>query len=172
MLHRHTGTALVVLAAMLGGAAGGGAMAQPAGEIAEKRSDLDDLKKRIRDLKGKPDTKDEIQVLEKYLQLKEDIADGKRVQKALKYDLLTKLADKYSTLTEDETRCLVVEKKWLATLAERLDSEMQQISQNLTTRVSELAERYAQTLPAIDAEIVELEEKVKSHLQKMGFVWN
>lgn len=50
MLHRHTGTALVVLAAMLGGAACGAAMAQPAGEIAEKRSDLDDLKKRIRDL--------------------------------------------------------------------------------------------------------------------------
>ncbi len=50
MLHRHTGTALVVMAAMLGGALSGAAMAQPAGEIAEKRSDLDDLKKRIRDL--------------------------------------------------------------------------------------------------------------------------
>ncbi|MFA6335169.1 MAG: type I restriction-modification system subunit M [Bacteroidales bacterium] len=127
------------------------------------------VKKRIRDLKGKPDTKDELKILEKYLQLKEDMADGKRVQKALKYDLLIKLADKYKALTEDEIRCLVVEKKWLASLAERLDSEMQQISQNLTTRVSELAERYAQTLPAIDAELVELEEKVKKHLSITGF---
>jgi type I restriction enzyme M protein len=82
---------------------------------------------------------------------------------------LTKLADKYKALTEEETRYLVLEKKWLATLAERLDSEMQQISQNLTTRVSELAERYAQTLSAIDKDIMELEEKVKKHLSLMGF---
>ena len=94
---------------------------------------------------------------------------AKRVQKALKYDLLTKLADKYKTLTEAETRQLVVENKWLGTLAERLDSEMQQISQNLTTRVNELAERYEQTLSVIDADIVDLEENVKKHLIKMGF---
>ncbi len=127
------------------------------------------VKKRIRDLNGNAAAKAEIKVLEKYLQLKEDMADGKRVQKALKYELLTKLVDKYKVLTEDETRYLVLEKKWLATLAERLDSEMQQISQNLTTRVSELAERYAQTLSAIDADIVDLEEKVKKHLSIMGF---
>ena len=127
------------------------------------------VKKRIRDLKSNPANKAEIQLLEKYLHLKEDMADGKRVQKALKYELLTRLVDKYKALTVDETRYLVVEKKWLASLAERLDSEMQQISQNLTTRVSELAERYAQTLTAIDMEIVDLEEKVKKHLSTMGF---
>lgn len=130
------------------------------------------VKKRIRDLKGKPDAKAEIKVLEKYLAIKEDIADGKRVQKALKYELLEMLVKKYDNLTEAETKQLVVENKWMATLAALLESEMQQISLNLTSRVSELAERYAQTLSAIDAEIVDLEEKVKSHLQKMGFVWN
>lgn len=127
------------------------------------------IKKRIRDLKGKPDAKAEIKVLEKYLTLKEDIADGKRVQKALKYELLEMLVKKYAALTEDETRRLVVENKWLATLAALLESEMQQISQNLTTRVSELAERYAQTLSDIDADMVNLEEKVKKHLALMGF---
>jgi type I restriction enzyme M protein len=127
------------------------------------------VKKRIKELKGQAAAKEEIKVLEKYLSLKEDIADGKRVQKALKYDLLTKLADKYKALTEAETRQLVVENKWLGTLAERLDSEMQQISQDLTTRVNELAERYEQTLSAIDADIVDLEEKVKKHLTQMGF---
>jgi len=72
-------------------------------------------------------------------------------------------------LTEEETKQLVVEKKWFATLAALLESEMQQISQNLTTCVSKLAERYEQTLSAIDAEIVDLEEKVKKHLALMGF---
>jgi len=127
------------------------------------------VKKRIRDLKDKPDAKAEIKVLEKYLAIKEDIADGKRVQKALKYELLEMLVKKYDSLTEAETKQLVVENKWMATLAALLESEMQQISQNLTTRVSELAERYAQTLSAIDADIVELEEKVRKHLALMGF---
>ena len=79
------------------------------------------------------------------------------------------LVKKYDRLTEAETKQLVVENKWMATLAALLESEMQQISQNLTTRVSELAERYAQTLSVIDAEIVDLEEKVKKHLTLMGF---
>lgn len=127
------------------------------------------IKKRIRDLKGKTDAQAEIKLLEKYLTIKEDIADGKRVQKALKYKLLVMLVTKYENLTEAETKQLVVENKWMATLATLLESEMQQISQNLTTRVSELAERYEQTLSAIDAEIVNLEEKVKKHLALMGF---
>jgi type I restriction enzyme M protein len=46
---------------------------------------------------------------------------------------------------------------------------MLQISQNLTTRVNELAERYEQTLSAIDNDIVDLGEKVKKHLALMGF---
>lgn len=50
MLHRYTRTALVVIAATICGATSERVLAQPAGEIAERRSDLDDLKKRIRDL--------------------------------------------------------------------------------------------------------------------------
>jgi septal ring factor EnvC (AmiA/AmiB activator) len=50
MLHRHTRTALVVIAVAICGATSEQVLAQPAGEIAERRSDLDDLKKRIRDL--------------------------------------------------------------------------------------------------------------------------
>jgi type I restriction enzyme M protein len=127
------------------------------------------VKKRLKELKGKASTKEETKVLERYLELKEDIADGKRVLKALKYELLEMLTKKYDQLTETETRRLVVEKKWFVTMAARLDSEMQQISQNLTTRACELAERYEQTLSTIDADIGDLKEKVKKHLALMGF---
>ena len=127
------------------------------------------IKKRINGLKGKASTKEEIKVLEHYLELKEDIADGKRVLKALKYELLEQLVKKYDQLTETKIKQLVVEKKWSSALAARLDSEMLQISQNLTTRVNELAERYEQTLSAIDNDIVDLGEKVKKHLAIMGF---
>lgn len=129
------------------------------------------VRKKLKDLKGKANAKEEVKVLERYLNLKEEIADAKRVQKVLKYELLTKLVDKYKQLTEAEIKELVIEKKWFATLTSRLDSEMQRISQTLTANISDLAERYGQTLPEIDKEISGLEDKVKQHLASMGFIW-
>lgn len=126
------------------------------------------VKKRIKFL-DKVKEAEEIEVLNKYLQIKEDIADTKRVIKVTKYNLLCKLIDKYNILTEDEIRHLVIEKKWFASLSSRLDREMQCISQNLVGKISELAVRYAETLPQIDAEIGDLEKKVSSHLAMMGF---
>ena len=76
---------------------------------------------------------------------------------------------KYADLAEDDIKRLVIEKKWFAALSARLDSEMQRIGQQLTSKVSALAERYAQTLPEIDAAIADLEAKVAAHLKQMGF---
>lgn len=87
----------------------------------------------------------------------------------MKYNLLTALTVKYANLTEDDIKRLVIERKWFATLSALLDSEMQRIGQQLTSEVSALAERYAQTLPEIDAEIADLESKVAAHLKQMGF---
>lgn len=89
--------------------------------------------------------------------------------KERKYDLLTALVVKYADLSEEEIKRLVIEKKWLASLALRLDGEMQRISQQLTSKVSALAERYAQTLSEIDADIIDLEAKVAAHLKQMGY---
>jgi type I restriction enzyme M protein len=127
------------------------------------------VRKRIKYLKEKADSKAEIKVLERYLDLKSEIADAKRIVKVVKYELLNKLADKYARLTEAEIKELVIEKKWFATLAVRLEDEMQRISQTLTASISDLAERYEQTLPAIDEDIADLEIKVKNHLAAMGF---
>lgn len=126
------------------------------------------IKKRIKTLDKKSDA-DEIAVLMQYLKLKEDISLTKKTLKTLKYNLLTALMVKYADLTEDDIKRLVIEKKWFAALSARLDSEMQRIGQQLTSKVSALAERYAQTLPEIDAAIADLEAKVAAHLKQMGF---
>lgn len=126
------------------------------------------IKKRIKALDKKSDA-DEIAILTQYLKLKEDISLTKKTLKTLKYDLLTALTVKYANLTEDDIKRLVIEKKWFAALSDRLDSEMQRIGQQLTSKVSALAKRYAQTLPEIDAEIADLEAKVAAHLKQMGF---
>lgn len=126
------------------------------------------VKKRIKVLDKKTDA-DEIAVLQKYLDLKGDISLNKKLIKERKYDLLTALVVKYADLSEEEIKRLVIEKKWLASLALRLDGEMQRISQQLTSKVSALAERYAQTLSEIDADIIDLEAKVTAHLKRIGY---
>ncbi|MBQ3198664.1 MAG: type I restriction-modification system subunit M [Alistipes sp.] len=126
------------------------------------------IKKRIKALDKKADA-EEIAVLQKYLNLKGDISLNKKLIKERKYDLLTALLVKYAALSEEDIKRLVIEKKWFASLGSRLDGEMQRISQQLTSKVSALAERYAQTLPEIDAEIDDLEAKVAAHLKQMGY---
>lgn len=126
------------------------------------------IKKRIKALDNKTDA-DELTVLQKYLDLKGDISLNKKLIKERKYDLLTALLVKYAALSEEDIKRLVIEKKWFASLGSRLDGEMQRISQQLTSKVSALAERYAQTLPEIDAEIADLEANVTAHLKQMGY---
>ena len=126
------------------------------------------IKKRIKALDKKADA-EELAVLQKYLDLKGDISLNKKLIKERKYDLLTALLVKYAALSEEDIKRLVIEKKWFASLGSRLDGEMQRISQQLTSKVSALAERYAQTLSEIDTEIADLEAKVAAHLKQMGY---
>jgi len=47
--------------------------------------------------------------------------------------------------------------------------EVDRLSQQLTGRVKELAERYAEPMPEITREVETLTEKVDGQLAKMGF---
>jgi hypothetical protein len=76
---------------------------------------------------------------------------------------------KYSKLTEDDVKALVVDDEWLATLGTAIHGEIDRTEQALTGRVKELAERYATPLPAMTGRVAELETKVAAHLAKMGF---
>ena len=76
-----------------------------------------------------------------------------------------------STLTEEEVKTLVIDDKWLAQLETALAAMLDNVGQRLTTRVKELAERYATPLPELDRRVKELETKVQDHLQRMGFAW-
>jgi type I restriction enzyme M protein len=78
---------------------------------------------------------------------------------------------KYKSLTVAEIKQLVVEDKWMATIENSVKNEMQRISQRLTLRVKELAERYELALPDALNEVKSLEEKVNAHLSKMGYSW-
>lgn len=74
-------------------------------------------------------------------------------------------------LTAAEVKALVVDDKWLATLDAAIHGEMDRVSQQLTQRVKELAERYETPLPRMTSRVAELEAKVNQHLERMGFAW-
>ena len=66
----------------------------------------------------------------------------------------------------------MVDDKWLASLSTAIHGEMDRISQALTQRVKELADRYDTPMPQMASRVAELEARVNRHLEKMGFVWN
>jgi type I restriction enzyme M protein len=95
----------------------------------------------------------------------------KKKLKDAEADLDAKARAHYPTLTEAEIKTLVVEDKWLAALETAINGEVERVSQSLTQRLKELAERYATPMPALTARVDELETKVNRHLEKMGFAW-
>ena len=121
--------------------------------------------------KLKTENAEEIKVLKAYLKLIDDqSAINKKIKEALA-ELDKKVIERYKTLTEDEIKQLVVDDKWMSVLERDVKTEMERISQRLTQRIKELAERYETTLPQQTTEVASLESKVNTHLQKMGFVW-
>jgi type I restriction enzyme M protein len=110
-------------------------------------------------------------VLEDYLALLEKEAEADSRVKEAQKELEAKVAAKYGKLTEDEIKTLVVDDKWLVTLAAAVQSELDRVSQALTGRIRQLAERYDAPLPQITSEVQILAARVDEHLKKMGAVW-
>jgi len=118
------------------------------------------------------DAADERKLLEDYQALIEkEAAAGKEVKDAQKA-LDTKVAAKYGQLSEAEIKTLVVDDKWLARLAADVQGELDRVSQTLTGRIRQLAERYATPLPNLSGEVATFAARVDEHLKKMGAVWN
>ena len=74
----------------------------------------------------------------------------------------------YATLNETEIKQLVIDDKWFATIQAEIMGEVQRLTQNLTERVKELEERYAQPLPSLVQDVQEFSMKVEKHLANMG----
>ena len=93
------------------------------------------------------------------------IEGHEEAQKALDSQVTTK----YSKLTTDEIKTLVVDDKWMARLAADVQSELDRVSQALTGRIRQVAERYATPLQQLTDEVATLAARVDEHLNKMGF---
>jgi len=129
------------------------------------------VKERIREIGSDADGADELALLRQWLGLgtriavlKKQIRDAEAVLDALAYE-------KYPSLTTAEIQSLVIDDKWMSTLAATVQGELDRVSQTLTGRLRELAERYATPLPQLTDEVATLAARVEEHLRKMGAVW-
>ena len=126
---------------------------------------------RLKEIKGDKEAKDEALVLKAWLALSDDESSLKKQLKEAEAVLDAKAYGRYPQLTVAEVKTLVVEDKWLATLDAAIHGEMDRVSQQLTQRIKELAERYETPLPQVTNRVAELEAKVNQHLEMMGFAW-
>ncbi|MFQ5629809.1 MAG: type I restriction-modification system subunit M [bacterium] len=130
------------------------------------------LQKAIKELGTRnADNAEEYDMLHAYKKRMDDETKIKAEIKKATADLEILIIKKYPSLSMDDIKTIVVDKKWLHSIEQRIRTELDNISHRLTQRIKELAERYETPLPRqIDA-VKDMEEKVNTHLQKMGFVW-
>ena len=144
------------------------------GLLAEARNDKGKItakgvKDRLKAIKADPAAADEKQVLQQYTALADqETAASKRVKEAQR-ELDAKVAAMYGRMTQPEVQVMVVQDKWMAALTQRVQGELDRVSQALTGRIKQLADRYATPLPRLAQEVENLQIKVNEHLKKMGF---
>lgn len=130
------------------------------------------LTKSIKELGDRSaDNAEEYDMLLSYKKLMDDESDVQSKIKDAKADLERKVIVQYPKLNTEEIKTVVVEKKWMHEMEQRIRTEMDNISHRLTQRVKELAERYETPLPKLTSKVDELTAKVEKHLKEMKFKW-
>ncbi len=126
---------------------------------------------RLTEIKGDKAAKDEAAVLNDWLKLNGEEADVKKRLKEAEAALDAEAYARYPKLAEAEIKRLVIEDKWLDALDAAIHGEIDRVSQHLTWRVKELAERYDTPLPQVVERVAELQAKVNRHLDAMELSW-
>jgi len=118
-----------------------------------------------------PSYADEREALEACTDLLKRQADVKSKRKTAQQNLDKMIDAKYPKLTVTEIKTCVVNDKWMARLSATVRGELDRVSQTLTGRIRQLAERYATPLPVLVNEVEKLRARVDKHLKAMGAVW-
>ena len=114
---------------------------------------------------------DDIRLLDEANSLMFKIAEYTNLVKGLNNELDQKCKDQYDHLSDDEIIELLVNRKWFRSIYKGIDDLYTAISHYLADRIIVLTERYEKTLPQLTVSVDDLEAKVKSHLERMGFTW-
>ncbi|MEK5392997.1 N-6 DNA methylase [Margalitia sp. FSL K6-0131] len=78
---------------------------------------------------------------------------------------------KYGELSIDEIKHLLFNKKWMARLEGDIADAIDQVLNELASKVVLIAKRYEHTLGEIEEKTAQSKIKVKSALERMGYIW-
>lgn len=126
---------------------------------------------KIKELKKTDPKSEELAILCEYADLSTKVKEYTKLVKDLNAALDEACKAKYVELTIDEIKELLVNRKWYYTIFEGIKALYVTTSHEIAGRISELAERYEDTLPSLESDVNSYEAKVKAHLERMGFVW-
>ncbi len=125
---------------------------------------------RLKEIKcSKIDSLEEESVLNEYLKLLLLETIQKKTIRDAETELDNTLLNYYHTLSTEQIKQLVVDDKWMASIEQAIQTEMDKLGQKLTQRIKELAERYQTPMPVMNQQVQTLEQTVNEHLAKMGF---
>lgn len=127
-----------------------------------------ELKKKLKDKDVEAEDK---AILQKLQDLVTRVDDGTKAVKDLRATLDKKTREQYAELTDEQIMELLLNRKWYKSLVNGVYTLYTAVNHRIADRVTELADRYEKTMPQLEAEVSEIESKVKSHLERMGFKW-
>ena len=127
---------------------------------------------RIKELKKSAPDSEEYRIFCEYTKLCDKVKQYAKIAKELNIALDEACKEKYPLLSMDEIKELLVNRKWYYTIFAGIKALYTSTSHEIAGRITELAERYENTLPELESELESYEAKVKAHLERMGFVWN
>lgn len=133
--------------------------------------DVKSVNAKLKELKKTAPESEEYKILFTYAEFLAKVKEYTKIVKELNIALDEAEKDKYAELTIDEVKELLVNQKWYYTIFDGISELYSATSHSMANKISELANRYADTLPSIEKEVEEYEAKVKFHLERMGFEW-
>jgi type I restriction enzyme M protein len=133
---------------------------------------LTSVKTLLKQRKKEKAPKEEIAVIENYINLNEAIKNITNLIKIAKLTIENSVIDLYPKLSESEIKKIVIYEKWQSDLFFRFKTLKEKISQDLADRINELSRRYERTLFELENATMDYDLKVKKHLQELGFEWN
>ena len=111
---------------------------------------------------------DERRLLGEAADLLERQSGAKARLKAAEASLNSRVAAGYRGMDADAVRDLVIDHKWLVAVESQIKALGNAAVRALAARVNQLAGRYAQPLPDVEAEIAGLDQLVRRHLEELG----
>ena len=124
-----------------------------------------------KELKNMQEQMESTMIIMGYVERDKKVKAARKKLHAAEADLENKCLAHYPHLTDEEICDLVIARKWEYVLGKGLTDLYNAVAHNLTSQIENLANRYAKTLPELEAEAEAGEAKVKKHLERMGFAW-